>query len=451
MGVLTYIILLIFALYFYLERTVFIDISFHLFYILKDDSFAIQNYRFAAAFTQLFPLIGSKMGLGLDNIAKLYSIGFGVFYFMIFTFIAYGLKLWRYAIIMLLFSTMMISHTFYWIQSELPQGLALMILYFALLDMISKQEKKSAMWYLPLSALLFAVAYSHPLILFPFAFYSLFLIIHDSESKRLLIFSLISFLLFWGIKSVFFKTSYDSSSISGAGNFIQLFPNYFNLESNKDFVRYCISDYNVMILVWMALLMLYIFKKEWIKLTLVGGFFVGYFMLVNISYFDGADQFYMENLYLPLGLITAVPLVWDGSRFLGDNKFMWVIGIIVTIGLLRIYNTADEYTERLSYLNKLMIEYLEADVDKVIIDENLVDMNTLKMSWGTPYEFWLLSTIKYGESISIAIVPNASQYHWALEYQERFFTQWGSFEYSILNPQYFKFTSEKGYEIKMPQ
>jgi hypothetical protein len=175
MGVLTYIILLIFALYFYLERTVFIDISFHLFYILKDDSFAIQNYRFAAAFTQLFPLMGSKMGLGLDNIAKLYSIGFGVFYFMIFTFIAYGLKLWRYAMIMLLFSTMMIAHTFYWIQSEFPQGLAMMVLYFALLDYIDKKPESHKIWFLALGVLLFTVAFSHPLMIFPFAFFSLFL------------------------------------------------------------------------------------------------------------------------------------------------------------------------------------------------------------------------------------------------------------------------------------
>lgn len=51
-GSLTYIVLGILALVFYLERTAFLDISFHLFYILKDGDFAIQNNRFAAALTQ---------------------------------------------------------------------------------------------------------------------------------------------------------------------------------------------------------------------------------------------------------------------------------------------------------------------------------------------------------------------------------------------------------------
>lgn len=127
-GSITYIILAILAVILYIERTAFLDISFHLFYILKDGNFAIQNNRFGAFMTQLFPLIGSKIGLPLDVIMKLYSVGFVLYYFSIFLIITKFLKVQKFGIVLLLFSTLMVADTFYWIQSELPQGIAFMIL-----------------------------------------------------------------------------------------------------------------------------------------------------------------------------------------------------------------------------------------------------------------------------------------------------------------------------------
>jgi hypothetical protein len=447
-GSISYSILLHLSAFFYMERTVFIDMAYHIFYILKDDGFAIQNYRFVAAFTQFFPLLGSKMGMELESIARLYSLAFAILYFLIFLIIAFVLKLWRYALIMLLFSTLMVSHTFYWIQSEFPQGLAMMVLYFALLDYIDKKPESHKIWFLALGVLLFTVAFSHPLMIFPFAFFSLFLGINEAENRKLHVFSFLSFILFWGIKLVLFKSPYDSTSMGGVKNVLYLFPDYFTIQSNKDFIRYCISDYYMLIILWLGVMGFYTLKKEWKKLVLVGGFFMGYLMLVNISYYNGADQFYLENLYLPLSLFVALPLVMDVYEVLGERKFLYLVLVIVLFSLGRIYFTSYEYTQRLDYLNEILNEYRQADVDKAIIDENHVNMSLLKMSWATPYEFWLLSTIRYGQSISLVVLPNASQFHWALTYKDSFFTQWGVFEYSQMNPRYFIFDTEVGYILK---
>ena len=83
-GIFSYVILFILALLFYRERVIFLDMAFHLFYILKDNDLAIQNFRFGACFTQLFPYLGQKLGFSLDNIAKLYSSGFVLYYASIF-------------------------------------------------------------------------------------------------------------------------------------------------------------------------------------------------------------------------------------------------------------------------------------------------------------------------------------------------------------------------------
>lgn len=91
-GIFTYGVLLILSILFYKERTAFADISYHLFAILKDGTFAIQNNRFGAAITQLVPLVGSKLGLSLKAIAISYSIAFALLYLLIFIIICEYLK-----------------------------------------------------------------------------------------------------------------------------------------------------------------------------------------------------------------------------------------------------------------------------------------------------------------------------------------------------------------------
>lgn len=84
---------------------------------------------------------------------------------------------------------------------------------------------------------------------------------------------------------------------------------------------------------------------------------------------------------------------------------------------------------------------------KIILDEKCVDITTLKMTWGSPYEVWLLSTIMYNESSSTPILPYASDYQWATSHMHAFFTQWGAFEYKDLHPSYFIFTNTQHYSI----
>lgn len=58
---LAYLILLLFAILFYKERSAYVDSAYHLFHIIKDDKFAIQNYSFGTFFTKLRPLLARKL------------------------------------------------------------------------------------------------------------------------------------------------------------------------------------------------------------------------------------------------------------------------------------------------------------------------------------------------------------------------------------------------------
>ncbi|HEY0262576.1 MAG TPA: hypothetical protein VGB95_06085, partial [Chitinophagales bacterium] len=120
-GTLSFIALIGVSVVFYKERVLFFDISFHLFDILRTGTFAIQNYRIAAFFTQLFPIIGTKANLSLNTIALWYSTSFLLLYFTTFSVVLLALKNVRVALAYFLFVTLISTHTFYWIQSELPQ------------------------------------------------------------------------------------------------------------------------------------------------------------------------------------------------------------------------------------------------------------------------------------------------------------------------------------------
>ncbi len=446
-GTVAYTILAILAFVFYVERTVFLDISFHLFYILKDGSFAIQNSRFGAFFTQLFPLIGSKLGLSLIAIMKLYSVGFILYYFSIFLIVTKVFDSYKLGLTMLLFSTLMVTDTFYWMQSELPQGLAFMILYFALLRWLHKKEEFTKWLFYPiLGVMIFTIVFFHPLLVFPFLFFSIFLYMQYDYLRDALKGSLLLYLLIFVIKSFLLRSGYDSTAISGMSNFKKLFPDYIFLQSNKQFLLHIASKYYLLIIVFFGMLFYYFKRRKFYKAILMSVFFIGYLALVNVSYPNGADAFYIENLHLPLSIFIAVPFAFD---FRMEKKYFAILIVLMLgIRLVNIGTQHELYTDRLNMLKGYLERTKSFTQKKIIISEKYFSKDTLLMSWGSPYEFWLLSTAFEKESRSIMISDNVKNYEWQKGYKDKFLGKWGTFNYSELPPKYFKFRDTTLYDFK---
>lgn len=440
-GTIVYVLMLFMSLFFFLERTAFVDIAYHLFHIIKDSDFAIQNYRFVAFFTQLFPLVSSKLGLDLEMIMKLYSASFVILYFMVFLLLL-KLKEWKYALGLLLLNTLMVSHTFYWIQSELQQGLSMLILYFGLFSYSLRHKAstspKSYLRYV-LTILLFTVTFAHPLLLFPFMFLTLFFILSDSSKLKPYAYSFLGFIVFYLIKLLLFKTPYDSGAMGGVGNIVSKFPNYINLTSNYNFVSYLIHDYHFLLIGFIILAVYYIRNGQYFKIGLVALFCLGYTFLVNISYPDGADQFYIENLYLPLSIFIGFPLAFDVTNIKKSNLIIPALAIFLVCRLINIYTTHDIYTERVEYLQEIITEANQSNQTKRIIQFDEEMKSKLFMSWGTSFEIWLISTIHNKETSSIIITEDPQRLEWNIPYNQRFITNWECFEYSDLPEEYFIF------------
>jgi len=435
------------SLIFFEERTAFLDTAFYLFYIIKDSDFAIQNNRFGSCFTQIFPLVASKLNFDLQVVVQIYSAAYIILYAGIFFIILLWVKSYQFALVMLLQSTLMVTDTFYWIQSELPQGMAFLIFFFSVV--IHKRDITSKVWYLPFIVTgTLTIAFFHPLILFPFLFIVAFFYEKENPQFKTVLVSLtFTFFGLLVIKQLFFKTAYDSSAIDGLKNFIYHFPNYISLSSNKNFIQYVLIDYQIIWLLFFCVIIFYWRKNNIYKLLLMIFSVAGYLLLVNVSYPNGGEQFYMENLYLPLSVMIVVPFVFDLVPRIQTKYVLSILCFILVVRIFQIGLNHQPYTERISYLKQIMEKTASFEKKKLIITSSAISTDTLMMTWASPYEFWLLSTIKNNQTRSIFITESPKEINWALTSQKKFITKWGAFDYHALPKSYFNFNDTTSYSI----
>jgi len=169
-------------------------------------------------------------------------------------------------------------------------------------------------------------------------------------------------------------------------------------------------------------------------------FFFGFALLVNVSLPNVKEQFYMEGQYLVMSLFVILPFIFDFLPIIKSNgvKTSLVLGIVF-ISLFRIYNTHTIYTERLNWNKNLLTETANLKNPKLIINRNQIPIDTLLMTWGSSYEFWLISTVEQGKSRSVIITDNENELDWAMHERKTFLGRWDLKKYNELNRKYFKF------------
>lgn len=432
------------SLCYYKERSIFLDISFHLFEILRNGNYAIQNFRIGAIFTQSFPVLMSKMGFSLKMITICYSYSFVLIHIIMVAIILFWIKNKKVGFLYILFLTLISTHTFFWIQSELPQGISFLFLLMALIESKLNYKIGNMIFFCLAIPLILIISFSHYLSVIPFIYILVYLFL--SHRSQFIFFAALgaNYAIFVLIKIVFFSNTYDQNALEGLANFINLFPNYFNQPSNKKFLIYLIRDYYMFVILFILVIIdLYRTKKIW-QLWLMVTFIMGYAFLLNICYPNGAEQFYIENQYLIISMIVGIPFVFDTCqhriRFL--DFFILISLVFFTI---RVIKTSTEYTERLDWYRTIHSQSTSLDNKKMIIPKNKVPIDLLKMTWASSYESWLLSTIELNESRSLIIEENNNEFDNILSKNDHFITRWGIFPYSALDTNYFIFRDLKPY------
>lgn len=437
-GLGAYVVLLTLAILFFKERTIFLDNSFFLFDMLRNDSFCVQRYRYIAAIPQILPLLAANLSLSLKWVMIGFSASFIMYQAACYVLCGLVLKNYRMALVLLFTNILIITHTFFWGLSELLLGISLMFPLFALICHAGKPIRPVLVYALLITGI-FIVAFSHPLILFPFLFVAAFLWLSKDENinKKLLLVATVTFVIIIGAKTLLLSDDYETSSASGIKNFVRLFPNYLSQYSNIRFAHNLLHIYYWLPVMFIIVLFTYIRQRQWLKLLLVTIACIGYSQLINISYpYYNTNDFYMENMYVPLSVFLALPLVLDILPRIKHTIAILLLVLILIGALQRIYTTRDTYKQRINWYRGYLDKY---GGEKILVNMDRKPVGTILQEWASPYEFWLLSTLERDSTASIVIHKNVDEIGWAYDNYRAFVTTWGVYPYKDLNPVYFKF------------
>lgn len=446
-GVAGYIVLLVFSVLFYKERVIFVDTTFTIFHIIRDSFFRIEAFRFGDIFNQILPVLAVNARLSLNAIMMAYSLGFIIYYFICYIICGSILKQFDFALVILLLNVLFVTETFYWIPSELPQGMALLILTFAFARNKQIEQMKPVTW-ATLVCLLITLAFFH-LILAIVLLYSIVFFTERKnvfKSRKILYTITVIFFCVIIVKALAFRSPYEQHAMGGLKNFITQFPDYFTLYSNKQFLHNCVTRYYWIPLLLLSIVIQYTTLRKWRQLAFFLFAFFGYLMLVNISYpTQATPQFYIENLHLPLAYILALPFVIDVIPTIKKGIVLPIICLTIISGCIRIYITHNMYTSRLSYERRIIDKY---DGQKVIVKASKADIDTLQLLWSNPYEFLLLSACERGKPASILIDENPERLGWAREKRKELIVNSDIVPYKALPVKYFRFSDTvNGYNI----
>lgn len=429
---------------FYLERAAYLDLALHVFAYLKDKTLFVQNQRFVAVVTQVWPLLAARAGMSIDAILLIYSLAFVGYYLAVYLVIAYVFRNEQVALAVPLLFTLLVSYTFYWAQSELPQALAILLLYYG---GVSRLGTLRPDWRtLGLFLLIPVCIYGHPLLILPF----IFLWGYDYLLNRRFRDGLYYGALLVALGSYWFRThhivpgSYEAVRMHLWESAQLYFPNYWALEGNQDLLWLCRNRFYFLPILLVALTVFFAVRRPaggWLRLAWIWTFTLFYTQIVVISYPNHTDYTYLENLYMPVVLFVAVPFVME---LLPTLRPAWwgvaLLAVVFGFRLLVVWNTHAPYTAYTQWLQRVLAYTQQYPERKYVLDQANAPASGQRVgSWASSFETMLLSARASPDSVqSLLVTDRVAEFVPRLGTPDRLLMAWDEVEYGWLPQAYFR-------------
>ena len=399
LGYVVLLILLVLAIVFYRERTLFTDIAFQSFNLIVSETPKVQVYRFGAIVVHFFPLLAIKLSWPLSWVLLLFSAAYPILYLLAYHLLVKYFKNDYLGLVLIFMLCLSVFDSFYWPNSELWQGMVALLVFYGFLLRFPKLEstwhKTLALLFLPL------LIFYHPLmpILFLFCwlfFYGLF----AGTQKKFYFLIMAGAMGIVVVKAIFFQNWYDQAKQTEfLNNLYQFFPNYWALPSNQKFLLNSIKLYYFIPILFFGVLGYYLYRKQWKSLGLILIFCVAYLFLVNVGAPRAINRFYVEVSYVPLILFLSLALVFELlPRFRTRQWLFPVLLLVFALRLSSIYVAHRPFSERLDWMVRKLDQLGDQKRDKFIMRENEIPLDTLIMTWGMAYESLLLSALEHPDS-----------------------------------------------------
>jgi hypothetical protein len=446
LGYAYFVFLGLLATYFYLERSTMTDAAYQIFSIIITEDYAIQVNRFGAVFTQTFPLLALKFQLPLQQILLCYSLAFILYPLLLYWILQRWARQDNWAISIPLFAVLMVSHTFYWIQSELIQGCFFLLFYFACLNQKSALRSSSIPFYL---TGLIIILFFHPLMFIPLLYLWLFGLHSSLKTNRIywsipLVMALILILKHWILPA----NVYDLAAISHSQKLFDEWWDFFSFISTKRFLVSCLKAYYLFTLLFLVLVYYYAASRQFTKGILLIGFSFAYIFLVNSTFRWGLPKFHMESFNQILAIFVLVPFLLDlFPKFSPKTKVLFLT-VVLVIRLVHIYSQHSDYSKRLAWNQTVLQNSQQLQKQKFLLPENVTPMDLLQITWASPYETLLLSTLSGPDSCKSIFIfnPDIHPVEKWLPANNSLVTPFGPIPLESLPTQYFHFESNSAYE-----
>ncbi len=329
---LSFIALLLFALYFYFER-LNSDAGYYFFHTINQKSFHLEHGRLVLALSELLPLLGLYLNLPLKILAVLYSINHVLFFGTLAFTCYYKFKHQNAAIFITLIQFAGIRYSAFTPQFELYYGLALLVFAFAFIAYLQEHQKT---WnnkrYIILSILLMLIFTSHPMAVYC-TFVGLTLFFLNRIHKSTWIISIIIFLLYIAWKKAF-VSDYEQNKMKVFSDAINAehLKHFFNWQFVVNVISFLFQYYLDAVLLFFIGLFLFIKNKQYKNLMIYAfGVKISLFIIWLMFQPDSLSR-YIEQVYFPFVFLCGI---WVFYFRLQTYKLLLIsVIVIVRFGLM---------------------------------------------------------------------------------------------------------------------
>lgn len=362
-GHLVFFTLIIFSIVFYQHRILNYDTSYQLTKIINNEFFNVEAARFSTIITQIIPLIGIYLGLGLQWILILFSVSFVLVYYLVYLIVVYRLKKVELGILIPIVLIWNVKDNFFYTVTETHQALVYAVLLHAWLNKDFKMKIYKD--YLISFFIISLCFFSHPVSFFLMFFSILYTLIDKKDGLKapyliliLFIFT-ISFLRFLIGKLYPNINPYETSLFNNVDQVTSVLKTFFS-NYTFNFLKNRLGSLYLFLMLTFCIVLIYLaLKNEISKLILVLTYCISFIFLTVVIYYKGDADVQMEKDYMPLTYFIFIPFlkIYEESQnkthFDGLKLFYLFAGFCwYFYGIYQVYST--HYQLKYLYLESLV-------------------------------------------------------------------------------------------------
>lgn len=455
-GLVFFGFLVVLSLVFYKERMLAFDSANYCLEIEQWEHFCLPHGRWSSVFTQFFPLLAVRSGASLKTFLLIYSASFPLLGYLLFLVCTLLFRNNRAGLFMMLAMSLGFRWMYYYAISELLTGMAFAVLLYAVLASLKPDDHLRRKTGLSLLALflVYTISYFHQLALFSALFVLLFELVAEKRWRDKWLWSIFLVTVIWSyVRIRFFSVQdYTEGKILPAQTYFGQLPHVFELDSWKYFKLYLLVYAKWMLYAGILANVLLLLRRHWLTLLLFNGFSAAYVLLVVLTYYKGESGLMIETYLPPLGLYTALVLLWLLYREGRNKTALLLTGWLLFVSCRSILLSSEIQLRRTGYFARLAEYGRKLPNKKYLLDERNVPVEILRVPWALPFETVLYSSIVSPDStVTFAYAAPVSRYDSLLSRKDLFIGAGWDIDWAFHNDERLKLPREVYLKVNTSQ